>query len=335
MPKPLRPLPSLLALALAAITGLPAAANDSAAAIGIGGLELTQSEAITMDEEDLFLSLAEVRVRYVFTNRSDRDVETLVSFPVPSVPDGVLGYLGDRETPDFRELAFRTTIDGRPADLDYVERAEVAGRDVGKRLAELGWPVRWHPDSPEALEFIDKLSEEQKQAALREGLLRKARSYDGLEPAWNLVTHVTRRQVFPARKSVEVIHHYKPMVGGSVPGALDREARGEDYHRELAAKYCVDRAFLAGMDKRQGDGPVESRPPYMERWLTYILSSGRNWRGPIGTFRLVVDKGSADNLVSFCMDGVTKISPTRFEIRKANFEPSRDIDVLIVEWIKD
>ena len=31
---------------------------------------------------------------------------------------------------------------------------------------------------------------------------------------------------------------------------------------------------------------------------------------------LVVDKGQPGNLVSFCMDGVTKISPSRFEVRK-------------------
>ena len=56
--------------------------------------------------------------------------------------------------------------------------------------------------------------------------------------------------------------------------------------------------------------------------------------GPKGStlFRLVVDKGKPDNLVSFCMDGVRKISPTQFEVRKTNFEPRRDLPVLIVEF---
>ena len=69
-----------------------------------------------------------------------------------------------------------------------------------------------------------------------------------------------------------------------------------------------------------------------ETWLGYVLSSGAYWKGPIGDFRLVVDKGSTDNLVSFCMDGVKKISPTRFEVRKANFEPQRDLKILIANF---
>lgn len=328
------PVRHLLIPILALLVAAPALANDSSAAIGVGGLTLTQNTAISMDEEDLFLSLEEVRVRYRFTNRSDRDVETLVSFPVPSVPDGIRDYLGDRESPDFRTLDFRTTIEGKPVTLDYVERVEANGRDVSMRLAQLGWPVRWHPDTPDALDFIDKLSDAQKQSFVREGLLRKAKGYDGVEPAWNLITHVTRRQVFPAGRTVEVTHRYKPMVGGSVGGALNRESRLSDYHAGHVRKFCVDRAFLAGFDRRAGSGPPESRGFEIEHWLSYILSSGRNWRGPIGQFRLVVDKGKPENLVSFCMDGVKKISPTQFEVRKTNFEPTRDIDVLVVEWIK-
>lgn len=55
-------------------------------------------------------------------------------------------------------------------------------------------------------------------------------------------------------------------------------------------------------------------------------------RGPIRDFRLVIDKGKAGSLVSFCMDGVRKISPTQFEVRKTNFEPRRDLPVLIAEF---
>ena len=46
----------------------------------------------------------------------------------------------------------------------------------------------------------------------------------------------------------------------------------------------------------------------------------------------MVDKGSTENLVSFCMNGVTKIGPTRFEVVKTDFEPTRDLDILIVKF---
>ena len=37
-----------------------------------------------------------------------------------------------------------------------------------------------------------------------------------------------------------------------------------------------------------------------------------------------------DYMVSFCMDGVKKISPTQLEVRKTNFEPKGDLDILFV-----
>jgi hypothetical protein len=286
-----------------------------------------------MDSEDLFISQDEVRVAYRFTNRSDHDVETLVSFPVPDIPDGLPEYLGDRSVPDYRDLGFRTTVDGVPVKLGYVERADVAGRDVTARLQALGWPLRWTLlDFEQGESFIDKLSEAQKAAYLREGLLRRAPEDGALLPAWSLITHVTRTQRFPAGKTVAVTHRYVPLAGGSVGGNFDPEQRGGDYFAEHARAYCTDAAFLAAIDRRLGPKPPGERPFYGETWLRYILRSGANWRGPIGAFRLVVDKGKPGNLVSFCMDGVTKISPTQFEVRKTNFEPQRDIDVLIVSW---
>ena len=46
--------------------------------------------------------------------------------------------------------------------------------------------------------------------------------------------------------------------------------------------------------------------------------------------RLTVDKGRPDALVSFCETGVKKIGPTTFEVRRQNFMPTRDIDIMIV-----
>jgi len=316
--------------------GTPAAANDSAAAVALGGLVLTHNESISMDEEDLFISQQEVRVRYRFTNHSARDIATLVSFPVPDVPQGINATPGDQAMPDFRKLGFVTTVDGQPVKLDYSERAQAGGHDVTARLNALGWPLRWFADYPDSASFIDRLSPAQQAAFQREGLLHRG-NWQGapLQPAWNLVTHVTRRQTFPAGRSIVVTHRYVPLAGGSVGGNLDKRARNEAFFEGHSRTYCIDDDFLAAFDRRQSrvDNGQPS-PAYMEHWLSYILKSGSNWRGPIGSFHLVVDKGASGNLVSFCMEGVKKISPTRFEVVKRNFEPRRDLDILIAEWLK-
>ena len=64
--------------------------------------------------------------------------------------------------------------------------------------------------------------------------------------------------------------------------------------------------------------------------MSYVITSGTNWAGPIGTFRLVVDKGDS-TLVSFCGDGVRKIGPTTFEMTAKDYTPKRDIDVLFIK----
>lgn len=310
----------------------PVRANDSEAAFGLGGLTLIQSRDISMDAEDLFISREEVRVAYRFTNRSPRDIETLVSFPVPGLPHGPDSELDYASHPDFRDLKFSTTVDGQPVKLELLERAEVAGRDVTARVAALGWKLRWFDDYPGIARSIERLGKERGVQLQREGLLRPHQGNPNeLIPAWKLVTHVTRRQRFPAGRTVIVTHRYAPIAGGSVAGGFERHNRDNEGFRRHARNYCIDDSFLAGFDLRQAD--IGSGAwTYGETWIGYVLKSGANWRGPIGDFRLVVDKGKPNSLVSFCMDGVRKISPTRFEVRKRNFEPARDLDILIIDF---
>ena len=71
----------------------------------------------------------------------------------------------------------------------------------------------------------------------------------------------------------------------------------------------------------------------MEERIAYILKTGANWKGPIRDFRLVVDKGDAKNLVSFCAEGVKKIGPTQFEVRKRDFTPKDDLNILVLKPI--
>jgi hypothetical protein len=62
--------------------------------------------------------------------------------------------------------------------------------------------------------------------------------------------------------------------------------------------------------------------------LGYVLKTARYWNGPIGKFRLVVDKEKPDHLVAFCPLQSKKISPTQFEWTATNFAPDRDVEVV-------
>ena len=64
-------------------------------------------------------------------------------------------------------------------------------------------------------------------------------------------------------------------------------------------------------------------------WIGYVVKTAKFWNGPIGKFRLVVDKGKPNNLTAFCPANSKKISDTQFEWTATNFVPSKDIDVVI------
>jgi hypothetical protein len=337
---PKRALPLLAALA-AIVLPAPALANDSEAEWALGGLALKQNDAISMDKEDLYISATDVRVDYTYTNHSAQDLKVLVSFPLPALPGGA-EWIEYGSYPDWNHLDFTTTVEGKGAQWQQAQRAMVGERDVTAEVAAEKFPLQWYQDSA----FIEEVSnmgpgETERLAGM--GLLRQEPGWGGNDmlPAWEVRTSVVREQVFPAGATVHVSHRYTPNVGGSVGGVLEHVGE-KGYAQETAAytqKYCTDASFMAGFRKRDKEEDAKASEQwyhgYGETWIGYVLSSGANWKGPIGDFRLVVDKGLPQNLVSFCMDGVKKISPTEFEVRKKNYEPDRDLNILIVQWFSD
>jgi hypothetical protein len=85
-------------------------------------------------------------------------------------------------------------------------------------------------------------------------------------------------------------------------------------------RYCIDDGVRSALQRRRA-----SLEPLR---LGYVLKTARFWRGPIGRFRLVVDKEKATNLVAFCPLNSKKISDTAFEWTTTNFLPERDIEVV-------
>lgn len=57
----------------------PAYANDTLYAITPDGLQFKKSTEISMESEDLYISLKQARVRYEFKNNSKKDITDIVS----------------------------------------------------------------------------------------------------------------------------------------------------------------------------------------------------------------------------------------------------------------
>lgn len=317
----------LIAAALTAAS--PALANDSTAERAAGGLVLTKSAEIDMVSEDLFISAEAVRVRYLFRNRSGRDVTTLVAFPLPD-RDLSEEWYGDVAYP----ADFRTSVDGRLVPMTVERKAFARGVDRTAELERLG-ALTPKDEGYEAMErALAAAPAADRARLLRLGLVREedeGETAAKLVPAWTVRETWYWEQSFPADRDLLVEHSYTPGTGGSVGTPLVlRDFRRSAEGRAMIARYCADADFLAGID-RLARGAGGDYPTLPEQRISYVLKTGANWRAPIGTFRLTVDKGAPDNLVSFCGEGVRKTGSTRFEMVKTNWRPDRDLDILIVQ----
>jgi hypothetical protein len=323
-----------IAVLFVAFVGEAACANDSTAEFATGGLIFVRNDKIEMRSEDLFISTEEIRVSYKFFNRSDQDVTVHVAFPMPDVRQTEQDVALPSSDP-VNLLDFMTRVNGRPVRAEVEQRAFVGETEHTTLLRELRLPLAPHVSGTN--KALDALPKTKQEELLRLKLV-EIEEYDAgrgmerhLAARWALRTTFYWQQTFPANKETVIEHRYKPSVGMSVGTGLaipqdPAETALEDFKR----KYCIEKSLVdAVMRAQRGD----LTPRYGEQRVEYILKTGANWSGPIRDFRLVVDKGDTKNLVSFCGDGVKKIGPTRFEIRKTNFTPEGNLAVLILKPI--
>lgn len=320
----IRPFLAVAAVALA-LGAAPAAANDSTAAMGAGGLVLQRTDGIRMVSEDLYVSAREVRVKYRFLNHTSEPIETIVAFPMPDISGSWEESVGGDVDGD-RVVPFITWVDDYAVHAQVERKAVVGDRDVTAELAALNLPLS--PSSTAAMTAMERLSDADADRLAAAGLITVERSGGErwITTHWTLKTTWYWTQSFEPGREVVIEHLYAPAVGGSAGSLIgDRETDLPEAAADYAARYCTDAGFIAAAARKRAEGLYLT-----ETWIDYVLTTGANWSGPIGDFRLVVDKGSPDTLVSFCGEGVTKIGPTQFEVRHQNWTPTRDLEVLIL-----
>lgn len=318
---------SIAALLAALLLAAPAAANDSVASMGAGGLVLQRTDGIEMRSEDLYVSAAEIRVNYRFYNRTARNIATIVAFPMPDLAGGIES---DVALEDPLRMPFRTTINGRSVATNVEQKAVLNGVDHSGLIRGLGLPLS--PRGDATTRAMLSLPQPQIEMLIELGLAEDRSWFDAgvrhaeFAPLWTLKTTHYWTQVFPAGRELDVRHRYAPAIGGSSGSVFgDALMESSEAANEAATHYCTDDAFWAGARRMRSRGLHLS-----ETWVDYILTTGANWAEPIGEFRLVVDKGSSRNLVSFCGEGVRRINSTRFEIRRRNYTPTGDLSLLIL-----
>ena len=340
----------LTALALLLLALSPARANDGFGGISATGLTFAQTDAVSMESEDLYISRDKVRVTYVFRNLTDRDVTGEIIFPLPPVRLAELMEF-DWNLPIGADggaaINFTATVDGTdvPVNIDRIAviaapydsatpaRAQYdsPGPDVTATLARYGIPVSLNVE--EVMAVLDALD----AATLGEledlGLVDYDPGY-GSTPLWSVVSRYHWTQTFPAGAETEIRHAYDNAPAGGLFGWAHPP---EDYMAEFADLYCIDDGTSRALAKvlaRKDDGG-ETYSLGTAYYLSYVLRTANSWAGPIKRFKLTLDKGDPGNIISLCVNGIKKTGPTTFVVEKTDYVPERDLDILIVSPMPD
>jgi uncharacterized protein DUF4424 len=328
-------LPQIAIIAAAMIaTASPTRANDSAAELSIGGLQFVRTNDVAMESEDLRISLDRVSVRYQFANTSGKPVTLTVAFPLPDIDLSEAENIALPSNDPVNFVGFETKIDGAPAPLTIDQHAMVGDKDVSGLLGQFKLPLL--PIGAHEIRIAD-LPAATRGKLVDEGLLMPAGTGDNGRPqyaaAWVTKTSAVRQQTFPPNRKVLVEHQYHPSVGTSSDTILRwilryNKSLGPEFER-YRKDYCITDAFLAELDKRAGNGQANTAM-IQERRINYILTTGANWAGPIKSFKLTIDAGAPDRLVSFCAGRLQASSANAMEFTASDFKPDSDLKILII-----
>jgi hypothetical protein len=312
-------------------------ANDSIAELGTGGIILSRTDAVSMLSEDLRISMDEVTVDYVFKNGTDQDVNAFVAFPMPDITGTVYDrpQIPDGEADNF--LGFEVTFDGKEVKPELEQKAFAVGVDITELLGANKVPV--NPFSQPVFAALEALPEATAKEWIDRGLIFIDSYDDGAgwkevrTPMWSLKSTYFWRSTFPSGEEVKVSHRYKPSVGGTAGLSFFYDNKFQDdsgNYSEYKSRYCMDNAFEKAILKAAKESKT-GYPELMEQRIEYVLTTGGNWAlGTIGDFKVTIDKGKPDYLVSFCGENVRKTGPTTFEMTAKDYYPYRNIDILIL-----
>ena len=325
---------ALMAALFGSIACWPAVGNDSSAELSVGGLVFTRSATVSLQSEQLTISLETIVVRYRFLNQSSTPVTLTVAFPLPDIDlsEGENYSIPTNDPSNF--LGFRTLIDSKPANFTIHQAAYLGNEDISAKLRSANVPLL--PIGPAQLRLAD-LPQSTRDQLLKDGLLLRNGMDDSgrqlYEGAWTVKTAAVRRQTFDPNRLVTVEHRYNTSVGMSFDtvlrkGLRDKKALATEVER-YRKEYCVSNSFLAALDRLAGTTEANSEK-LQERRISYVLKTGANWAGPIREFTLTVDKQKPDRLISFCANQIKSISPTLVQVTAKEFTPQKDLKILIV-----
>jgi hypothetical protein len=310
-------------------------AAESSTELALGGLVLSKfAETIAIDSETINIGPEWVSISYHLSNQTAAPVSLTLTIPLPELdfsdPDVTWAIPGS-DPINFVDLTAK--IENKPTPLIFSQVARLNGRDISAMLHQNNLaliPVGTFDN--QLLALAPDLKTRLSESGLLAQIGNDVQGNPLFSPTWTVQTSATKPLTLAPNQSIQLEFRYRASVGTSPDTFLRRPLRTATgllgQVQRYQSSYCIDDAFYNGLDKIAGT--VESNNSKLrERRIFYRLTAGGSNR-PIKDFRLVVDKGRPDWIVSFCVDNLKRTSATTFEMRATDFVPSQDLRILMV-----
>jgi len=287
-------------------------ADDSSAEIVAGGLQFKPIKKISVEREDLYLNDKKITVSMKFKNNSDKDINTIVAFPIPEYR---FSYM--QGIPDFKD--FSVEVDGHKVNCQIEARAFIEGKEYTKILRKMNISIQdfaGFNESKDSLSYFANLSKENQRLLIESGIVDTV-SVPG-EPCWTVKLKYYWTQKFSANKSVTITHRYSPYCGFQF---YSNNAKDRASLKRIA---CLNKEVVNRI-KSFDDNLIGVR------WMSYVLKSALNWGQPMKVFHLVVEKPD-QTLFSTCFSHhFTQKDEKTYELTIDNFVPDSDIRIYFVD----
>lgn len=343
-------------ISLVVIIFFPSAwANDSVEAAATGNIVFEKIPELIIQDETLTITKSasknlgnevfSIDVDFHFKNISDHEVTRKIAFVLPPVQCRMnensmwrgLDFDDNDEIQNKALKDFITTVDGQPQSYTTRTEAVLGQRHITDLLTKLHIPL----NPCKIKTTMDGKPDPRYSVELKKHQLLTETN----DAAWSENIYFEWTQTFPAGKTINIHHHYTPVIGASVLSPRTVEELNDQFTKSTPAQTPIwnrSPTILAQSNPsivytktdldRNGN---QQRFCIMPKWIQYHLKSGANWNGGIGTFKLVIkDEANAPFAVNkFYKNNndmqISKDGNTMSFILK-NFIPTENLFILFV-----
>lgn len=339
--------------------------SAQAANIATGGVQFLKHPSLSIQRQDIHISLDQITVNYIFINNSPLDlIETMV-FPVPT-----LNYDKAHNQDEEPLQNFSIAANGREVDIKTLNRpVSFAGEDLSTFFSSLGISVN-------PIEAMAQINANYNSFASAKGALlqRDLIEANSNTAKWFTRTYYYWQQKFPPAEEVHIQQIYKPhiTVHRTMPYPTPKVANdfwnsknkksamnsnkdkdSKNYTSDEDTDYALQKElsifnnkksnydsflqqFCPGKNDRATllhnfSSPKDRNQPIIARELSFDLGYDHYWSSPIAHFTLKVEQPSSSMALLCWPMPMQRINDTAVIYEAKNYSPVHDIHLLFVD----